>query len=212
MSAKTKSMPTTSRLLTTGEVARYCDVSTNAVKKWIRNGRLKAFRTPGGHFRIESEDFREFLGRHNMPVYQDFFGTGTKRILIVDDDAQVRATVAEIIRSMDLPAEIDEAGDGYEALLKAGDSKPDLMILDIRMPRMDGLEACRRIRANAGTATTRILVVSGFMDEAAQDDVVKAGASDWMKKPLDIEEFRLKVGRLLSVAARPSDSERGARA
>ena len=205
-------MPTTSRLLTTGAVARYCDVSTNAVKKWIRNGRLTAFRTPGGHFRIESEDFREFLGRHNMPVYQDFFGSGTKRILIVDDDAQVRATVAEIIRSMDLPAEIDEAGDGYEALLKAGDSKPDLMILDIRMPRMDGLEACRRIRANAGTATTRILVVSGFMDEAAQDDVVKAGASDWMKKPLDIEEFRLKVGRLLGVAARPSDSERGARA
>ena len=199
MSTKTKSAPAASRLLTTGEVASYCDVSTNAVKKWIRNGRLKAFRTPGGHFRVESDHFKEFLGRHNMPIYQEFFGGAAKKILVVDDDAQVRATVTEILKAMDLVVEVGEAGDGYEALLKVGDAKPDLMILDLRMPRMDGLEACRRIRSNPRTAGTRILVVSGYMDDAAQREVIGAGASDWMRKPLDIEEFRVKVRRLLGV-------------
>jgi excisionase family DNA binding protein len=197
VSTKTKTAPSTSRLLTTGEVARYCDVSTNAVKKWIRNGRLKAFRTPGGHFRVESEQFKDFLVRHNMPVYPDFFGAATRKVLVVDDDPQVRATVAEILKTMDLPVEVDEAGDGYEALLKAGDSKPDLMVMDLRMPRMDGVEACRRIRGNPGTNGTRILVVSGYMDEAAQRDVVEAGASEWMRKPLDIELFRERVRQLL---------------
>jgi excisionase family DNA binding protein len=197
VSAKTKTLPTASRLLTTGQVASYCDVSTNAVKKWIRNGRLKAFRTPGGHFRIESEQFKEFLVRHNMPIYQDFFGAAQKKVLVVDDDAQVRSTIVEILEAMGRPLEIDQATDGYEALLKAGDTKPDLLILDLRMPRMDGFEACRRIRSNAATSGTRILVVSGFVDEAAQAEIAGAGAHDWMRKPLDVEEFKAKVSRLL---------------
>jgi excisionase family DNA binding protein len=199
VTVKVRTMASTSRLLTTGEVARYCDVSTNAVKKWIRNGRLKAFRTPGGHFRVESDHFKEFLTRHNMPIYPDFFGSATKRILVVDDDEQVRTTVAQILKAMDVLVEVDEAGDGYEALLKVGETRPDLMILDLRMPRMDGMEACKRVRANPGTAETRILVVSGFMDEAVQREVIDSGASDWMRKPLDIEEFKTKVKKLLGI-------------
>jgi excisionase family DNA binding protein len=98
--SKVKPPRNQSKLLTTGEVARYCDVSTNAVKKWIRNGRLKAFRTPGGHFRVDSEDFREFLVLHKMPVYAEFFEKKGRRILLVDDDSQVREMLAEVLRAM----------------------------------------------------------------------------------------------------------------
>jgi len=195
---KTKVSSGTSKLLTTGEVARYCDVSTNAVKKWIRNGRLRAFRTPGGHFRVESEDFREFLIRHHMPVYPEFFENAPRRVLLVDDDKQVREMLAEVLKTMGMELEVEQAEDGYDALLKAGHSKPHLMVLDLRMPRMDGFEACRRIRANPSTSNTRILAISGFLDETAHQEIIRCGASDVMKKPLEIEEFRRKVTALLN--------------
>jgi excisionase family DNA binding protein len=197
VTTKTKPLSGASKLLTTGEVARYCDVSTNAVKKWIRNGRLKAFRTPGGHFRVESEDFKAFLATHQMPIREDFFASALKRILVVDDDAQVRAMLVEILHTMEPAVEVEEAEDGYEALLKVGQFSPDLLVMDLKMPRMDGFEACRRIRANPGTADTNILIVSGVMDDAAQQELMRCGASDWMRKPLDVNEFRRRVARLL---------------
>jgi DNA-binding response OmpR family regulator len=66
---------------------------------------------------------------------------------------------------------------------------------------MDGFEACRRIRSNPATAATKILAISGFMDSDAQEEIVRCGASDYMKKPLNIEEFRTKITRLLEVTA-----------
>ncbi len=186
-----------SRLLTTGEIARYCDVSTNAVKKWIRSNRLKAFRTPGGHFRVDSRDFREFLVQHQMPVYDSFFELEPKRILIVDDEKEVRQTLREVLEGLEGAVAIDMAEDGYEALLKVGDLKPDLLILDLRMPRMDGYEACRRIKSNPETSGTRILAISGFIENGAEQEILQCGATDWMRKPVQIEEFKKKIEKLL---------------
>ena len=186
-----------SRLLTTGEIARYCDVSTNAVKKWIRSNRLKAFRTPGGHFRVDSRDFKEFLVQHQMPVYDSFFQIEPKKILIVDDEREVRQALHEVLQEVEASIEIDMAEDGYEALLKVGDLKPDLLILDLRMPRMDGYEACRRIKSNPETSGTRILAISGFIENGAEAEILQCGATDWMRKPVQIEEFRKKVEKLL---------------
>jgi excisionase family DNA binding protein len=186
-----------SRLLTTGEIARYCDVSTNAVKKWIRSNRLKAFRTPGGHFRVDSRDFREFLVQHQMPVYDSFFELEPKKILIVDDEKEVRQTLREVLEGLEGAIAIDMAEDGYEALLKVGDLKPDLLILDLRMPRMDGYEACRRIKSNPETSSTRILAISGFIENGAEQEILQCGATDWMRKPVQIEEFKKKIEKLL---------------
>jgi len=186
-----------SRLLTTGEIARYCDVSTNAVKKWIRSSRLKAFRTPGGHFRVDSRDFKEFLVQHQMPVYDSFFELEPKRILIVDDEQEVRQALKDVVQEVEASLEVDLAEDGYEALLKVGDLKPDLLILDLRMPRMDGYEACRRIKSNPETAGTRILAISGFIDNGAEQEILQCGATDWMRKPVQIEEFKKKIEKLL---------------
>ena len=186
-----------SRLLTTGEIARYCDVSTNAVKKWIRSNRLKAFRTPGGHFRVDSRDFKEFLVQHQMPVYDSFFELEPKRILIVDDEQEVRQALRDVLQEVEASLEVAMAEDGYEALLKVGDLKPDLLILDLRMPRMDGYEACRRIKSNPETSSTRILAISGFIENGAEEEILQCGATDWMRKPVQIEEFKKKIEKLL---------------
>jgi len=134
-----------------------------------------------------------------MPVYDSFFEMEPKRILIVDDEEEVRKALKEVLEEVEGSLEVDMAEDGYEALLKVGDLKPDLLILDLRMPRMDGYEACRRIKSNPETSGTQILAISGFIENGAEQEILQCGATDWMRKPLQIEEFKKKIEKLLRI-------------
>ena len=197
----TKKRPETADLLTTGDVARYCSVSTNAVKKWIRKGDLAAFQTPGGHFRVDREEFRRFLLRHGMPVSGDFFPSRPRRVLIADDEAVVRDLVRELVLSAtDDTVEVESASDGYDALLKVGSFQPDLLILDLKMPRMDGFEACRSIRSNPDLAHIRIVAMSGFAGNGNRERILDAGALQCFDKPLHVAEFQETIRRLLDDA------------
>jgi excisionase family DNA binding protein len=194
-------------LLTTGEVARYCAVSTNAVKKWIRQGDLPAFQTPGGHFRVRRAEFRRFLVRHRMPVLPDFFPPRPARVLIADDEPVVRDLVRELVLAASPgPIEVETAEDGYDALLKVGDFKPDLLILDLKMPRMDGFEACRTIRDNPQTSHIRIVAMTGFAGGGNRERILAAGALCCFDKPLPVGEFLETVRRLLPLGDAPSAS------
>jgi excisionase family DNA binding protein len=185
-------------LLTTGAIARYCEVSTNAVKKWIRQSDLPAFRTPGGHFRVSREAFRSFLERHGMPIAADFFASRAPRVLIADDEPVVRDLVRELVLSATAdPVVVETAEDGYDALLKVGDFKPDLLILDLKMPRMDGFEACRSIRSNPHTAHIRIVAMTGFAGGGNRERILAAGAHTCFDKPLPIGPFMETVRALL---------------
>jgi excisionase family DNA binding protein len=75
---------------TTGEIAALCHVTINAVKKWIASGKLSAFRTPGGHYRISREEFLVFLKKYKMEVKEALFPEHPK-VLIVDDEPDVIA-------------------------------------------------------------------------------------------------------------------------
>lgn len=185
-------------LLTTGAIARYCEVSTNAVKKWIRRSDLPAFRTPGGHFRVSREAFRRFLQRHGMPISEGFFAPRAPRVLIADDEPIVRELVRELVLSATLdPVVVETAEDGYDALLKVGDFKPDLLILDLKMPRMDGFEACRSIRSNPHTAHIRIVAMTGFSGAGNRERILAAGAHSCFDKPLPLAPFLETVRALL---------------
>lgn len=186
-------------LLTTGTVARYCEVSTNAVKKWIRQGDLTAFQTPGGHFRVTREEFRKFLVRHEMPLDPDFFPNRPPRVLIADDEPVVRELVRELVVSAtDGRVDVETADDGYDALVKVGDFKPDLLIMDLKMPRMDGFEACRTIRANRNMSHVRILAMSAYAGDGNRERILKAGALQCFDKPLPVDEFQAAVRKILA--------------
>jgi excisionase family DNA binding protein len=190
--------PAASDLLTTGDIARYCSVSTNAVKKWIRQSDLDAFQTPGGHFRVTRENFRGFLVRHGMPIVADFFEERVKRVLIADDEPVVRELVRELVRSLSTDTvEVQTATDGYDALLKVGSFQPDLLILDLKMPRVDGFEACRSIRANPDMAHVRIVAMSGFGGSGNRERILEAGAERCFDKPLPVAEFQDTIRLLL---------------
>jgi excisionase family DNA binding protein len=188
------------RLLTTSEVANYCQVTNDGVVKWIKAKKLRAYSTPGGHYRIRKSDFREFLGRFGMPVDQEFFSEEKKKILVVDDETSVVEVISQALADAQ-DYQIICATDGYEAGLKIGACQPDLIILDIMMPHMDGIEVCKRIKTSPETETIKVVAITGHPEEGNIDKAYRCGADLCLIKPLQMEHLRREVTRLLDQAA-----------
>jgi len=186
--------------LTTGEVARYCHTTVMQVNRWIKSGALKAFRNPGGQNRILREDFRRFLEKNGMPVIEEFFAKkGRKKILVADDDFSMVDAIRQLLKAQSDNFEVEVATDGYEALIKTGDFKPDLLILDIRMPKIDGLEICRRLRKNSAiNPGLKILAVTGHSEAYDRESVISSGANEYLLKPFDKNTLLDHVERLIT--------------
>ena len=186
--------------LTTGDIARYCHTTVMQVNRWIKNGDLKAFRNPGGQNRITRQEFRSFLERNGMPVLDEFFREieRGKRVLVADDDRSVVDAIKYLLQAQQEDYEVKVCGDGYETLIAAGDFKPDLLIIDIRMPKIDGLEVCRRLRQNKSiTKGIKILAITGHSEAYDRDLVLRNGADDYLLKPFDKKSLLQLVQRLL---------------
>lgn len=179
---------------TTGEVATFCHVTINAVKKWIASGKLVAFRTPGGHYRVNRGDFLSFLERYKLDVKEEIFPE-RKKILIIDDENDIVEFIKGALESMKMGFIVETAGDGYEALIKVGDFKPDLMVLDIRMPKIDGFEVCRRIKGDEHTREIKILAITAYGKEDI-DRIIHCGADFCLPKPLSLRDFQKNVQKL----------------
>jgi len=188
------------KFLTTGDVASYCEVTSAAVIKWIDSGKLPVFTTPGGHYRILRTDFRDFLIQHGMFIDEGFFGKGRskKRILIVDDEPTVVTFIEGALR-LEAQYELSTAGDGFDAGQQVATFKPDLIILDIMLPGMDGFEVCTRVKTDAATRNVKILAITGFATEENIGKMLHAGADDYLAKPLKLQELQKKVKELLGV-------------
>ncbi len=180
---------------TTGDIASFCHVTINAVKKWIAAGKIEAFRTPGGHYRVNRDEFISFLDKYKLDIKDDIFPKKTK-ILIVDDEPVVIEFIKGALDAMQQGFAIETAADGYDALIRVGDFKPDLLILDIRMPKIDGFEVCRRIKDDSATKDIKILAVSAY----GRDDLermIDCGADGCLPKPLSLKDFQKNIIKLL---------------
>ncbi len=183
------------RALTTGQMAEYCQVRPATVFNWIKEGKLKAYSTPGGHYRVRLEDFRDFLEKYEIPIDEDFFALPGNRILIVDDEPSVVEFIERALSGAGEDYRFERASDGYEAGLKVASFDPNLVILDLVMPQVDGFEVCRRIKTDPETLGTRVLVVTGYPEEVER--AKECGADDYLVKPLRVEVLREKVWNLM---------------
>jgi excisionase family DNA binding protein len=190
------------RFLTTGDIASYCEVTNAAVLKWIDSGKLPVFTTPGGHYRILRNDFRDFLMRHGMFIDEGYFGKGRskKRILIVDDEPTV-VTFIEGALLLEGKYELATAADGFDAGQQVISFNPDLIILDIMLPGMDGFEVCRRVKTDSATQNIKILAITGFATEENVRRILHTGADDYLAKPLKLQDLQAKVAELLGRGA-----------
>lgn len=187
--------------LSTGDIARHCQVTPATVVNWIKAGKLQVYTTPGGQYRMDVEEFLKFLDKNRFPVPDELQAGKERRILVVDNDPRILDQATSSLAEHLPLAVIETSGDGYEALMKIGSFKPHALVLDLLMPRIDGAEVCRRLRAGTDTRNIFIAAVSGL---AADNELVRRvkriGVDAFFTRPLDMAEVARQLGRLLKVA------------
>jgi excisionase family DNA binding protein len=161
--------------LTLGQAAAFLGAAQSTVRKWADGGQLPAFYTPGGHRRFRRGDLEAFLA---VPRG----GPGSRSsVLVVDDDARLR----EFIR-VNLEREgysVREATSAEEGLRALAEQPPDLILLDVKMPRVDGWEMLRAVQERHGVDAIPVIMYSGKVDQA--DEAVTRGARAFIGKPFD---------------------------
>jgi excisionase family DNA binding protein len=187
--------------LTTSEVARYCHVSHVAVWKWIHKGKLKAYRLPSGHYRVERGALAAFLRERGKPIDPALIVAPQRRVLIIDDEPTVVEIVVRTLQRLG-DVELATATDGFEAGLQVATFRPSLLVLDLMMPHVDGFEVCRIVRRNPATAHIKILIITAFGEHRNIQRALEVGANDFLIKPLDIAQLTDKVRLLLGEAPR----------
>ena len=185
------------RYLTTGEVASRCQVSVGTVKNWIDAGRLEAFRTPGRHFRIRASELQRFQDAFGFSVRVD----ESPRVLVVDDQQAFVDLALDALRDLVPAARVEGACGGYEALLRIGSLQPHLLVLDLRMPGLDGFEVCRRLKEVPATKATKIVAMTGFDDDEAEQLARTCGADAFVNKRAGPTALGRQVKSLLDADA-----------
>ncbi len=171
-----------SEWLTLGQAARFLGVAQSTIRKWSDQGRVPAFYTPGGHRRYRRGDLETFLERS---------GPGRGRtgptVLLVDDDERVR----ELVRvTLELEGyAVREAGSAEEGMAAIEERKPDLVLLDVMMPHVDGWEMLRRIQERHGAGAIPVVMFSGKVDDQAEAEAQSRGARGFVGKPFDLQQL-----------------------
>jgi excisionase family DNA binding protein len=168
--------------LTLGQAARFLGVAQSTIRKWSDQGRVPAFYTPGGHRRFRRGDLETFLARS---------GPGRRQagptVLLVDDDDQMR----EVVR-LQLEREgydVQEAASADEGLAAIESRRPELVLLDVMMPHMDGWEMLRRIQEQHGAGAIPVLMFSGQLDDEARRQAASSGAHGFVGKGFDLDDL-----------------------
>lgn len=183
-----------SELYNITEAAGLCGISRVTLWRWIKSGKLKAYQTPSGHFRIKKADLEGFIQKSlsylDLKIFKD-----SNRILIVDDDPPFRKLVRRILSKDQYM--IEEAPNGFEAGLKIMKFNPAILILDLYMPGIDGFEICRQIKRDEKTRSIKIIAVTGHGTLETEEKIKRLGADTYFKKPIEKKAFLQCIEDLL---------------
>jgi excisionase family DNA binding protein len=183
---------TDEEILTTFEAAKYAGLSYNTIKSWAKAGAIPYYKTPGGHWRIRRSDLDAFLIDRGIPVKGRIVHRH-KRVLIVDDEVLTVKLIHEFIEGMEETFEIEEAFNGFEAGRLVQSFKPDIVILDIMMPGLDGYAVCTQIKGDPLTRNIDVIAITGYHTPESVERIQGCGASMCLKKPLDLDELKTAI-------------------
>lgn len=173
----------------TSEVADYCHVTADTIRKWAEAGRIHVFKTPGGHRRIRREDLLRFLRENNIPVHSDLAEQGVK-ILVVDGDSTTAPLITRFLERSRGNFQLETAKDGFDAGRKVATFAPDLLFLDLKLAGIDAIELCRRLKETPECSGMRVIGLSESPDGELSVRVMNAGANQCMKKPFTPDDLR----------------------
>ncbi len=199
-------MTSAERTFTTFEVARVCGVFHTTVTNWVNKGKLKARTTPGGHRRIPLADLLDFMQRFDMPIPPDLVER-PKRVLVVDDVEEARESFARVVKKLG-SYDVASCSSGVEALIAIGKDLPDLLILDVRMPDVNGLDVCRVLRSGEHTKPIKILAITGAALSAEEERFLSAHTDGFLRKPAKPSEIEDAVLALLEPESETAEAAR----
>ena len=179
--------------LTLGQAARFVGVAQSTMRKWSDEGRVPAFYTPGGHRRYRRGDLEAFLDRSGP-------GGRAKEgplVLVVDDDARVRELV-RVAFSVE-GYSVREAGGAEEGMAAVEQARPDLILLDVRMPQVDGWEMLRRLQEQHGAGAIPVIMFSGYLDDTEQREAAARGARGFVGKPFELQQLVQQARQIVPV-------------
>ena len=177
--------------LTLGQAAKYLGVAQSTIRKWSDDGRVRAFYTPGGHRRYRRGDLDSFLERSGPGGST---GEGPT-VLIVDDDERLREYV-RVNLEMEGYA-VREAGNAEEGLSVLEEATPDLVLLDVMMPEVDGWEMLRRVQERHGVGSIPVIMFSGKTEEETEGEAAARGAQGFIGKPFNPQQLIDQTKQLL---------------
>jgi len=184
-------------VFTTGEAAKICKVSQQTIIRCFDNGQLKGFRVPGSRFRrIAREALYKFMKDNGIPT--DALESGKRKVLLVDDDLELVELMTKVLED-DGRFEVRIANNGFDAGMMVKEYRPDLIVLDVMLPDINGKEVCHRVRADSTLEDVRILCISGMIEEDKIQELKLAGADDFLHKPFDIEHLIDRMCSLLEI-------------
>lgn len=173
---------------TTVEIGRMLGVNYTTVNNWIRAGKLRAFKTPGGHRRVEKVDLLSFLTQYRLPVPEGLSAAGKPCLLIVDDNQGFLRALKRWF-SHYTNFEVLTADNSMEGLLLAAERKPAAILVDILMPGMDGVEVVKLLKSRPATHDLKVIAITAQADPQTRQEIVAAGALDCLDKTQPLTEI-----------------------
>ncbi|MEM8944602.1 MAG: response regulator [Planctomycetota bacterium] len=189
-------------VFTTGEAAKICKVSQQTIIRCFDSGQLKGFRVPGSRFRrIPRDQLYAFMRDNGIPT--DALDSGRRKILVVDDDEDLVELIVDALER-DGRFEVQSVNNGFRAGMLIKEFRPDLIVLDVMLPDINGKEVCTLVRSQKAMDDVRIICISGMVEADKVQELRDAGANDFMQKPFDVDNLIARVCQLLEVEAAPT--------
>ncbi len=184
-------------VFTTGEAAKICKVSQQTIIRCFDSGQLKGFRVPGSRFRrIPRAELYSIMRDNGIPT--DALESGKRKILVVDDDQELVDLIVDVLVK-DGRFEVRSVNNGFDAGMMVKEYHPDLIVLDVMLPDINGREVCQRVRSDKTMDDVKIICISGMIENDKIEDLKAAGANDFMHKPFEVETLIDRIGSLLDV-------------
>ena len=186
-------------VFTTGEAAKICKVSQQTIIRCFDSGQLKGFRVPGSRFRrIPREQLFAFMRDNGIPT--DALESGKRKVLVVDDDQDLVDLIVDMLEK-DGRFEVRSVNNGFAAGIMVKEYRPDLIVLDVMLPDINGKQVCQLVRSDKAMDDVRIVCISGMVEADKVEDLKAAGANDFLQKPFEVETLIDRMCALLDMEA-----------
>ena len=178
--------------LTPGQVAKLLMVSPATLRIWAEKGEIKALTTPGGHRRFLPAEVKRFAAKRGLT--SDEMAQKKMSILIVDDEVQLTTYLRKLFKKYSDVVDVEVANNGFDAGVKVNELEPDVILLDLMMPGLDGFSVCQQIKSSSLTSDMRVIAMTGFPSPGNVEKILSLGAEACLSKPIDKGELLKLIG------------------